>query len=124
MNFTYYMPTRILFGAGQLNRLHEQKLPGRKALIVVSAGKSVRANGYLARVEKELDLAGAERVVFDKIVANPIKKHVMQGAALARELGCDFVVGLGGGSSIDAAKAIAVMARNDGDYWDYVSGGT
>ena len=124
MNFTYYMPTRILFGAGQLNRLHEQKLPGRKAMIVVSAGKSVRANGYLARVEKELDLAGAERVVFDKIVANPIKKHVMEGAALARELGCDFVVGLGGGSSIDAAKAIAVMARNEGDYWDYVSGGT
>ena len=62
MNFDYYIPTRILFGAGRLNDLHKQKLPGKKALIVISNGKSTRANGYLARVEKELELAGACRV--------------------------------------------------------------
>lgn len=55
MNFDYYIPTRILFGAGRLNDLHKQKLPGKKALIVISNGKSTRANGYLARVEKELN---------------------------------------------------------------------
>lgn len=49
MNFDYYIPTRILFGAGRLNDLHKQKLPGKKALIVISNGKSTRANGYLAR---------------------------------------------------------------------------
>ena len=48
----------------------------------------------------------------------------MEGAAICREKRCDFVVGLGGGSTIDSAKSIAIMAVNDGDYWDYISGGT
>lgn len=55
---------------------------------------------------------------------NPLKSTVMAGAAFAKEQGCDFIVALGGGSSIDASKAIAVMATNGGDYWDYISGGT
>ena len=124
MQFQYYIPTRILFGAGSLSSLHEQALPGKKALIVISAGKSMRSNGYLQKVEQELELAGVQWVVFDRILPNPIKKHVMEGAALAREEGCDFVIGLGGGSSIDSAKSIAVMAANPGDYWDYISGGS
>ena len=52
------------------------------------------------------------------------KRQVMEGAALAKAEGCDFVIGLGGGSIIDSAKAIAVMATNEGTFWDYVSGGT
>lgn len=124
MNFNYYIPTRLLFGKGKLNELHEQVLPGKKALLVISSGKSTRENGYLARVEKQLDLAGVKHCVFDKILPNPIKKHVMEGALFARENQCDFIIGLGGGSSIDAAKAIAVMATNEGDYWDYVQGGS
>lgn len=119
-----YVPTRILFGAGELNNLHSQRMPGRKALIVISKGKSARENGYLARTEEQLKLDGIETVVFDKVEANPLKSTVMAGGAFARENGCDFIVALGGGSCIDAAKAIAVMAANDGDYWDYVSGGT
>ena len=124
MNFDYYIPTRILFGAGRLNDLHKQKLPGKKALVVISNGKSTRANGYLARVEKELELAGAAHVVFDKVQPNPTKDNVMEVAALARAEACDFVLGLGGGSPIDAAKAIAVMAANPGDYWDYIAAGS
>lgn len=124
MGFDYYIPTRILFGAGKLNELHRQALPGKKALIVTSCGTSVKKYGYLDRVTKELEQAGVACMLFDKILPNPIKDHVMEGAALAKENGVDFVVGLGGGSSIDAAKAIAVMAANDGDYWDYVSGGS
>ena len=58
MSFTMYVPTKTLFGAGMLNKLHEQRMPGKKALIVISKGKSTKANGYLARVENELRLAG------------------------------------------------------------------
>ncbi|WP_094606176.1 1,3-propanediol dehydrogenase [Sporomusa silvacetica DSM 10669] len=124
MSFNMYVPTRILFGEGQLSHLHEQNLPGKKALLVISKGKSVRVHGYLERLENELRLAGIEHVVFDKIQSNPLKKDVMAGAAVAREAACDFVVALGGGSVIDSAKAIAIMATNDGDLWDYVGSGT
>ncbi len=124
LSFNYYMPTRILFGKGALNKLHSQIMPGSRALIVISAGQSIRKNGYLDRLLEQLDQAGVTHVVFDKILPNPIKEHVMEGAALAREQKCDFVIGLGGGSSIDSAKAIAVMATNEGDFWDYISGGT
>ena len=124
MSFTMYIPTKILFGAGMLNELHKQELPGKKAMIVISSGKSTRDNGYLARTEEQLRMAGVEAVVFDKVQPNPVKDNVMEGAAFARENGCDLIVALGGGSSIDSAKAIAIMAVNDGDLWDYVASGT
>lgn len=124
MKFNYYIPTRILFGKGVLNELHTQEMPGKKALIVTTGGTSVKKYGYLSRLEEQLDKAGVEHLLFDKILPNPIKEHVMEGAALAKANGVDFVIGLGGGSSIDAAKAIAVMTSNEGDYWDYVSGGS
>ena len=122
--FSAHIPTKLLFGAGQLAKLSGSALPGRKALVVISAGTSMRKYGYLDRVVGLLGEAGVESVVFDKILPNPVKSHVMEGAALCRENGCDFVVGLGGGSTIDSAKTIAVMAVNDGDLWDYVVGGT
>ena len=124
MSFQMYVPTRILFGAGQLNHLHEQAMPGTKALIIISNGKSTIENGALSRTQEELEKAGIQFVVFNKIMANPLKSTVMDGAAYARENGCDFIVALGGGSVMDASKAIAAMATNDGDLWDYVAGGT
>ena len=122
--FQYFIPTRILFGSGALNNLHKSGIPGKKGLIVISSGKSTKENGYLTRVEEQLEKAGCEHVLFDKILPNPVLRHVMEGAAAAKEAGCDFIVGLGGGSSMDAAKAIAVMATNPGDYWDYNGGKT
>lgn len=124
MSFQMYVPTRILFGEGQLENLHTQQLPGKKALIVISNGKSTKGNGSLAATEEQLKKAGVETVLFDKIMANPLKSTVMEGAACAKENGCDFIVALGGGSVMDASKAIAAMATNDGDLWDYISGGT
>lgn len=124
MSFNMYVPTRVLFGAGQLSNLHAQKMPGKKAMIVISKGKSAKANGYLTRTEEQLQLAGVESVVFDKVEANPLKSTVMAGAAFAKENQCDFIVALGGGSTMDASKAIATMATNDGDCWDYVHGGS
>lgn len=124
MSYGFYLPTRLLFGAGCLSELGDCALPGKKALLVTSAGQSVKRFGYLDRVRGQLTRAGAQAVIYDRITPNPTKDEVMAGAALCREQGCDFVVGLGGGSSIDAAKAIAVMAGNPGDYWDYIPGGT
>jgi len=124
MAFTHFVPTKILFGRGQIKKLHEQNLPGKKALIVISCGTSTRKYGYLDTVVSELTQAGKEHVVFDQIQANPTKTNVMDGAACARENECDFIIGLGGGSCLDASKAIAIMATNEGDYWDYIHGGT
>lgn len=124
MNFNYYMPTKILFGPGKLNELSKESLPGKKALLVISSGKSVRETGSLDRLIRILQEKETGYVLFDKILPNPIKAHVMEGAALARNEGCDFVIGLGGGSSIDSAKSISIMATNPGDYWDYVGGGS
>ena len=124
MNYMMYAPTRVLFGAGRLNHLHEQKLPGQKALLVISSGKSVRENGALERTQYELAHAGVQCVLFDQVSANPLKSVVMAGAKAARDNGCDFVVALGGGSVMDAAKIMAMMTTNEGDLWDYVSGGT
>lgn len=118
-NFIFNMPTRVLFGAGQLNHLHEEILPGKKALLITSNGQSTKKYGYLARVQKELELAGVEHVLFDEIRPNPTRKNVMDGAKAVRDNGCDFVVALGGGSVMDCSKCIALMAANPGDIWDY-----
>ena len=123
MNFNFYMPSKIIFGSGSLSKLHSQKLPGKKALIV-TGGTSIKKYGYLKKLQDELDKAMVAHVLFDKILPNPIKDHVMEGADLAKKENCDFVIGIGGGSSIDSSKSIAVMATNEGDYWDYIIGGT
>ena len=102
MKFTYSIPTKILFGPGSFNDLATTPLPGKKALVVITAGKSMRANGYLDRLIDMLDKQGIGHALFDKILPNPVLRHVHEGAALAREQGCDFVIGLGGGSSIDS----------------------
>lgn len=118
-NFQFFMPTKVLFGAGQLKNLHKEQMPGKKALIVTSNGQSTKKYGYLAAVEQELGQAGVEYVLFDGIRPNPTCGNVMDAARKARENGCDFVVALGGGSVMDAGKCIALMMVNDGDLWDY-----
>ncbi|HQB29552.1 MAG TPA: iron-containing alcohol dehydrogenase [Syntrophales bacterium] len=123
--FNFFIPTRILFGPGKLADLGSTPfLPGKRALVVISSGGSMRKQGYLDRLVAALEKNGVSYTVYDKILPNPISRHVEEGARVAMENRCDFVVGLGGGSSIDSAKSIAVMARNPGEYWDYVIGGS
>ena len=124
LNYDQYIPTRILFGAGQLNNLHAQHMPGKRALIVISNGKSTRDNGYLARTEEQLHRAGVETEVFDGIVPNPTVANSEAGANAAREYSADFLVALGGGSVMECSIAIALLAANDGDLWDYVAVGS
>lgn len=113
------MPTKVLFGPGKLGELHNEALPGKKALIVTTNGTSVKKYGYLDRLQKELDLAGVEYAVFAEIRPNPTDINVMDGAKAVKDNGCDFVIALGGGSVMDCSKCIALMAANEGDIWDY-----
>ena len=124
LSYAFPIPTHVYFGAGQLNNLHTLPMPGRKALLVISNGKSTKANGYLDRTVEQLRQAGADYVLFDKIQANPIKPTIEEGARLAQHEGCDFVVALGGGSVMDSSKVIAMNATNPGDLWQYELSGT
>lgn len=124
MNFRYSFPFTLIFGSGSLKKLGEQRLPGKKALIVITNGKSVKISGALDTVIEQLEGVGVAHAIYSGIKPNPTLDNVMEGAATGRDAGCDFVIGLGGGSSIDAAKAIAVMLTNDGNYWDYQFSGT
>ena len=117
--FDFDFPTRILFGAGRLNDLHTETMPGKKAIIVTSSGSSVWRYGYLERLERELRQVDISYVIFPGIRSNPTRKSVMDGAKMARDNECDFVIALGGGSVMDCAKCIALMAVNEGDIWDY-----
>ncbi len=124
-SFTWYMPTRLIFGAGRIAELATtEHFPWKKALLVVGAGGSTRRSGLLEKVRGLLAGRGVAVVVYDRIRPNPEVAQVEEAAAIARREGCDVVVGLGGGSTIDSAKSIAVMARNPGRYWDYMSSGT
>ena len=124
ITFNFYNPTRIVFGSGTLNTLAEQSFPGKKAMLLISNGKSTLVNGSLDTVKAQFVKAGIDYVVFDKIMENPIKEVIMEGASFARANNCDFILALGGGAVLDSSKAIAAMATNDGDLWDYVNGGT
>lgn len=124
MNFDFNNPTHILFGSGKLNELGSQPMPGKKALLLMSGRKSAQVSGAYDRTVEQLHKAGVEVAEFAKVMENPVKEMVMEGAAFARENGCDFIVALGGGAVLDSAVAISAMATNPGDLWDYVNGGT
>lgn len=124
INFNFYNPTNLIFGSGSLNKLGDQKMPGKKAMVLISNGKSTKENGYLDRTLEQLKRAGVETVVWAGIMENPLKDAIMEGASFAKENGCDFITALGGGAVLDSAIAISAMAANPGDLWDYVNGGT
>lgn len=124
MTFNFNNPTNLIFGIGKLKELGKQKLPGKKALLLISNGKTTKVNGSFDRVVEQLQEAGVEYAVFNKIMENPLKDVIMEGAAFAKENGCDFIVALGGGAVLDSSTAISAMATNPGDLWDYVNGGT
>lgn len=123
MQFNYYMPTRILFGSGSILKLKKIGVPGKKALLITS-GSSTTKLGYVDRVLTVLREAGAEGIIYNKVQPNPVLINVRECVEILKEENCDFLVGLGGGSAIDTAKAVSVMAVNEGELWDYVFGGS
>lgn len=119
--YDFFAPTRVLFGPGQLHQLHTLPMPGKKAMIVTSNGQSTIRNGSLETTKNELTQAGCAFALFNQVSANPLKETVEQGAQFARDNQCDFVVALGGGSVMDAAKNMAMLApQPTNDLWDFV----
>ena len=119
MNFQFYSPTRVLFGAGRLKELPEY-LPHGKILLVTD--ETMEKLGFVSRV-KHL-LPGREIAVFSDVEPNPSDRSVDRAAALAAEFGASAVVGLGGGSPMDVAKGAACLVTNGGNLADYRRGGS
>ena len=124
MNFVFDNPTKLLFGTGKLSELHNEVLPGKKALLLTSAGKSYKTNGSFDKTVEQLKLAGVEYVHLANVVENPLKENCEEAGKFAKENDCDFIVALGGGAVLDSSVPVSIMATNDGDLWDYVFGGT
>ena len=101
------VPTRVVFAAGALDRLGELTRPHGSRALLVTGRSAARAYGYLDRAVESLATAGMTVTVQDLVSANPRSDEVDAAAAAARRHGCDVVVGLGGGSAVDAAKATA-----------------
>lgn len=122
INFDYFMPVKLLFGPGKVSKIGEvTKTYGKKALIVTGRN-STKKTGLLNRVIDLLKKEDIEAFVFDKVQSNPLTTTAIEGANFAKENKCDVVIALGGGSTMDAAKAIAFIAVNDGDINEYIFG--
>ncbi|MDR2747831.1 MAG: iron-containing alcohol dehydrogenase [Treponema sp.] len=120
MQFSFNLPVNLLFGAGTVSQIGSRaKTYGTRALIVTGRG-STKKSGLLDKVLGLLKDAGVEARVYDKVEPNPTVPQVSGGVQVLAEFGADMVIGLGGGSIMDAAKCIAFMGKNDGDLMDYV----
>ena len=122
-DFTYYAPTRIVFG-----KESEEKLPqliqqyGGKKVLVHYGGGSARRSGLLDKVFTMLDDAGIAYVELGGVVPNPVLSLVKEGIDLCQKEKVDFILAVGGGSVIDSSKAIGYGVGYDGDVWDFWDG--
>ncbi len=119
-NFTYYTPTKVVFGKGAEEQIGALvKAQGcQKVLIHYGGGSAVRS-GLLERIKASLDGAGVAHVELGGVVPNPRLSLVYEGIELCRKEGVDFILAVGGGSVIDSSKAIAYGLTNEGDVWDF-----
>lgn len=117
-NFKYHTPTAVYFGKGQAGSLPEQLNRFSKILIVTGKG-SVKRNGIFDKVVSEIKKVNCEYTELSGIKPNPRMESVYAGVEICKNTGIELVLGLGGGSVIDTAKAIAAGAGYDGDCWDF-----
>lgn len=122
-DFTLYNPTYFVFGKDTQHKVGElvRRFGGTKVLIHYGGGSVIRS-GLLSQVQESLRALGIEFVELGGAVPNPKSGLVYQGVALCKEQKINFVLGIGGGSAIDSAKAIAAGAVYEGDFWDLFEG--
>lgn len=122
MEFRYHLPVNLIFGRGTAGKIGEIVSGYGKKVLVVTGTGSTKRSGLLDRAVNSLNMSGIETVIFDKVTQNPLTTTVYEGVSIARENNCDAVLGIGGGSVMDAAKAIAFCFVNEGDVSDYIFG--
>ena len=117
--FNYHQSTEIVFGSGRIAEAGEHILKyGKRCLMVTTPDAPLQA--LYERVKNILTNAGVEVAHFDGVIPNPTTETSAAGSKMALEFKADVILGLGGGSSMDAAKAIAVEATHKGSAWDYL----
>lgn len=121
-NFNFFSPTEFVFGKDRENEVgvFVKKYGGTKVLIHYGRGSAVRS-GLLDRVKASLDKEGVPYVELGGVMPNPRDSKVYEGIDIVRKEGIDFILAVGGGSTIDSAKAIAAGSVYDGDFWDFYS---
>lgn len=112
MDFNLNLPINVISGNGAVLKSSSLLSQLGKSCIIITGGKSARLSGALDDVQNALNAEGISYTVYDKIGPNPRLDHCFEASALAREVKADFIVGIGGGSPLDAAKAVAVYASN------------
>lgn len=122
INFTLTMPTRIIFGKGESNKIGEIIPEYGTKVLLVTGKNSAKKTGSLGKIKQSLEATGIEYITYDRMEPNPRVTTVDEGARIAREEGCDVIVALGGGSTMDGAKAIAVTAFSGRSAGDYIRG--
>lgn len=120
MEFSYFLPVNIQFGWNKVDSVAEFAVPYGKKALIVTGRTSAKKSGLYDRVVAKLDAAHINHVLFDQVDANPLTTTALDGAALAKSESCDMVIAIGGGSIMDCAKGIALMAVNDGNINDYI----
>ncbi|MBV5307310.1 MAG: iron-containing alcohol dehydrogenase [Desulfobulbaceae bacterium] len=119
-SFTVTQPTRIQFGVGSINNLAKtiQEFNGSKVFLVIDP--ALIKTGIASQITAPLDNAGLPYVIYDTIDPEPGLKLADKGYKLAKSSGCDCVIGAGGGSAMDVAKAVAILLTNGGKAADYL----
>ncbi|MGG1551106.1 iron-containing alcohol dehydrogenase [Paenibacillus ferrarius] len=118
--FTFHNPTTLHFGQNQLQKLSVEVPKYGKHVLLVYGGGSIKANGLYTQVTELLKGLGATITELAGVEPNPRLTTVHRGVELCRSNSIDLILAVGGGSVIDCAKAIAVGAKYDGDFWDIV----
>ncbi len=118
--FRYYQPTDIHFGSGRVVEAGHIVSKYGKRCLIVSTGTSGDLEPLYLSIQDNLESSRVAWAQYDGVTPNPTTACVSQGAELARDFRADVVLGVGGGSSMDTAKAIAVEATHPGTCWDYL----
>lgn len=118
-NFNYYQPTRLRYGWSRVNEIGNVVARIGKRCLMVSVKPFPAMENLFEKVKKLCSGAGIEMFHYDEVIPNPTTKCVNIGSEIAASNEVDVILGIGGGSSIDTAKAIAVGATHLGDVWDY-----